>query len=369
MSPRPVLSFSREAGGAAAIAPVCQELIRQGWPLLLLAKGPAVKGFADRGLNCIEIGDFDPAIIEDLCRQHLGGLPQLLFTSATSLPGLDMTERLLWLWAAKSGIPSAALIDQWQNYAIRFSGIEASERLAYLPDRIMVMDDYARFEAEADGLPAERLVITGQPAFDAIIHEHQALLAEPGLRQAHGLSESATIVTFAAESLHKDFGDSLGYDEQSSLAFIGDALNAIAPTLGEVVLAVKLHPQNDAGEFDWAESRWPNLTVRLFARDITPRRMIAVSDYMTGMSSIMLVEAILAGIPTLSVELNAKREPQCIASRAGAIPPLSKPDEAREVLEKLLTEPQYRTEYLARQNLWGINGDAVGRCLTILSQL
>jgi|GEM_PF-808064 len=367
--PRKVLCFSREAGGAAAVAPVCHALKQDGWPLLLLAKGPALTGFPDRGLDCQEVDGFNSAEIEALCRKHLGGLPDVLFTSATSLPSLDLTERLLWRWASEHKIPSAALIDQWQNYAIRFSGVEPSERLAYLPDRILVMDEMAAQEADDDGLPSERLEVTGQPGFDAIIHEHQALAAETGLRARFGLPEDATIVTFAAEALRQDFGDSLGYDEQSVLTFVGNVLNDLAPRLGKLLLAVKLHPQNRLENFTWAETHWPNIAVRLFARDITPRQIIAASDFVVGMSSVMLVEAILAGLPTMAFELEARREPQCIASRAGAIPHLPDREQARAALEKLLTTPAFRAEYLARQAQWGINGDAVGRCLDALSRL
>jgi len=62
--------------------------------------------------------------------------PELLITSATSLPAVDMSEKYLWRQAKQRGIPSLAFLDQWQNYAVRFSGRQDSERLAYLPDWI-----------------------------------------------------------------------------------------------------------------------------------------------------------------------------------------------------------------------------------------
>jgi hypothetical protein len=364
-----MLSFTREAGGAAAIAPVCRELRAQA-DLLLLAKGPAVTVFRDRGLDAVEIGAFDGAEVERLCAGALGGLPQLVFTSATSLPTLDMTERLLWRWAARHRVPSAALVDQWQNYALRFSGPAPDERLAYLPDRIMLMDDQARREAIADGLPAERLVVTGQPAFDDIRREHAALLADRArLRAAHGMPAEAYVVTFVAESLASDYGDSLGYDEQSTLVFLGDALQEIAPAAGPLFLAIKLHPQNDPAQFGWARERWPGLTPLLVAREATPREMIVMSDLVVGMTSVMLVEAILAGRPTVSLELDARREPQLVATRAGAIPALRTADAARRVLAGLLLEPAARERWLVDQNRWRIHGDAVGRCMDVLARL
>ncbi len=368
--PSTVLSFAREAGGAAAIAPVCRELRGGGAALLLLAKGPAVAAFADRDLDCIEIDGFAPVEIDRLCIETLGGMPEVVFTSATSLPMLDMTERLLWRWAADRRMPSAALVDQWQNYAIRFSGTAATERLAYLPDRILLMDEQARREAIADGLPDDRLDVTGQPAFDDIRREHRLLMAERArLRAALGMADDACVVTFVAESLADDYGDSLGYDEQSTLAFLGETLHEVAGRTGPLFVAVKLHPQNDAARFAWALDRWPALTLRLFAREVTPRQMIVLSDLVIGMTSVMLVEAILAGKPTVSLELDAKREPQLVATRAGAIPSLRTADAARRTLTSLLIDPAERERYLARQNRWSIPDGAVGRCMGVLSRL
>jgi hypothetical protein len=365
-----MLSFAREAGGAAAIAPVCRELRARGCGLLLLAKGPAVAAFRDRGLASAEIGAFDGAEVERRCADGLGGLPELVFTSATSLPTLDMTERLLWRWAARHRVPSAALVDQWQNYAVRFSGTDPAERLAYLPDRILVMDEQARREAIVDGLPAERLVVTGQPAFDDIRREHQALLADRArLRAAHGMPAEARVVTFVAESLARDYSDSLGYDEQSTLAFLGDALRELAPAAGPLFLAIKLHPQNDPVQFGWALHRWPGLTPQLFAREVTPREMIVMSDLVVGMTSVMLIEAILVGRLTVSLELDAKREPQLVATRAGALPALRTADAARRVLADLLLDRAACERYIAGQNRWSIHGDAVGRCMDVLSGL
>jgi hypothetical protein len=365
-----ILSFAREAGAVAAIAPVCREMTKRGWRYALLAKGPAVAAFRDRGIGCVEIAAFDPGETERVCAEALGGLPEAVFTSASSLPTLDMTERLLWRWASKYRVPCAALVDQWQNYAIRFSGPDPSEHLAYLPDRILLMDEQARREAIVDGLPQERLVITGQPAFDDVRREHQALLVDRvRLRAGQGIADDAYVVTFVAEDLASDFGDSLGYDEQSTLEFVGDVLQQLSRAAQSLVLVVKLHPQNEPSQFTWALDRWPALKVRLVAREITARKMIAMSDLVVGMTSVMLIEAILAGQPTVSLELDARREPQLVATRAGAIPALRTAEAARHVLSDLLLDPAKRERYVAGQNRWTISDDAVGKCMGVLSLL
>jgi hypothetical protein len=183
------------------------------------------------------------------------------------------------------------------------------------------------------------------------------------------MPEEARVVTFVAESLASDYGDSLGYNEQSTLAFLGDALQELAGAAGPLFLAIKLHPQNDPAQFGWARERWPDLTPRLFAREATPREMIVMSDLVVGMTSVMLVEAIIAGRPTVSLELDARREPQLVATRAGAIPALRTADAARRALADLLLDAAARERYLVDQNRWGIHGDAVGRCMDVLARL
>ena len=52
--PKKVLAFAREAGAAAAIAPVCYAMLKHGWRLLLLAKDYGLDIFRSQKLNCTE---------------------------------------------------------------------------------------------------------------------------------------------------------------------------------------------------------------------------------------------------------------------------------------------------------------------------
>ena len=93
--PARILAFSREAGGAAAIAPVLLEL-KETAELLVLAKDYAKSIFRDTGLSPIPFPEFSDEAVDRMIADHLGaGIPDVVFTSATSLPQLDMTERYL----------------------------------------------------------------------------------------------------------------------------------------------------------------------------------------------------------------------------------------------------------------------------------
>ncbi len=104
-----ILCFSREAGGAEAIAPVVK-ILKEKYDVILLAKDYACDIFKRHSLPYLEIRAFSQGLIEDLIDKN--GKPRLLLTSATSLPWNDMNERYIWEWGAQERIRSIAVVDQ-----------------------------------------------------------------------------------------------------------------------------------------------------------------------------------------------------------------------------------------------------------------
>lgn len=346
---RAILSFSREAGGAALIAPVVELLQRSGADVLLYAKDRALDVFSQRKLAHKPMIAFED--LEKACRARFGRLPDLVFTSATSLPQLDMTEKLLWNWAAARGCPSAAAVDQWQNYAVRFSGKRPSERLAYQPDAILVMDEEARKEAIADGLPAARLRVTGQPALEETAASAKKL-DRAAIRERLGAAPRDFLVVFAAEALKAHFSD-LGYDEQTTADFLLDELGKLAPRSRRPLrLLIKLHPQNARGEFEplLATSRLPS---SMAGMELSAMKAIRAADLVVGMTSIFLVQSALMGVPTLSLQLGAKGPSLLTLTKSGALPFLTDAAKARALLSKLVLDPAAREAHLARQTRFG----------------
>ncbi len=367
-----VLSFAREAGGAAAIGPVCERMVDEGWSVLLLAKDHACRVFRSRGIPFLDFPSFDPAVLDRLVSDAFSSPPDFLFTSAASLPKLDMTEKYLWKWGMARGIATAGLLDQWQNYAIRFSGPSDYERLHYLPDHIFVMDRLAEMEMMSDGIPREKIIITGQPAFEKLTEERDRISqSAPDLMARLNLSGREVVITFAAEALKRDFHDSLGYDEQTTLAFLGDSLEEVClknPGLG-VLLMIKLHPENSCDDFRWVRERWSCFPKRIVSGELTAEETLAISDVVVGMTSVMLLNAILFEIPVLSLQLNSKMDSQLAATRSGAIPFVRTKTLGRRILNRLLTDEKYMRRYVARQNKWKVDKDGTENCLRAIEHL
>lgn len=344
-----VLAFARDAGGAAVVAPVVELMRRSGGDVMLLAKDRALEVFSRRR---VEHGAMVPLEeLERACRARFGRLPDLVYTSAASLPQFDMTEKLLWRWARERGVGAAAGLDQWQNYAARFSGVSPRERLAYLPDVVLVMDEDAREEAVADGLPAERLRVAGQPALEETAALRKTL-DRAAARKRLGAAPRDFLVVFAAEAFKAHFDD-LGFDEQTTAAFLIETLEAVAPRSRRAVrLAVKLHPQNRRGEFE-ARAAASKVPASIAGVEVTAPEAIRAADLVVGMTSIFLVQSVLMGVPTLSLQLDAKGPSQLTLTKSGALPFLTDAGKARNLLSKLVLDAAARKAHAARQARWG----------------
>ena len=369
-----ILCFAREAGGAEALAPVIKNL-RCSYHVLLLAKDFAKQAFLARNLEQETYPTHSDEVLAALLRDHWQGLmPDVVLTSATSLPWSDMTERLLWLWARQHSIPSIAVIDQWQNYWLRFSGCKPDERLAYLPTRITTLDELARREMINEGIPQELIVVTGQPALDALFDEKKAftLSDRKAVREKAGVRSDSFLVVFASDAFRRDFGDSLGYTEDSTLVFLVETLSAIVDETGiKLHLVVKLHPQNIPSDFagiDLSRARL-KFPISMIQREIRPRPLILAANLVIGMTSFLLIESILLGLPTISATLNSKKDVDLVATKAGALPCLRTEGEAADTIGRLIKDADFKMKWLKRQKKLTVLLDATGRVVQEVENL
>jgi hypothetical protein len=347
------LTFAREAGGAQAIAPVIKELLSKGSDVLISAKGVGIAVFEGHGFTTsfLEVGD--GFCIESLLRKTWHGKPpDIVLTSCASLPELDMTEKRLWKWARANGIESIAVLDQWQNYAKRFSSAGTSD-LAFLPDVCCVMNELAKKGMIEDGFPLERIVITGQPAFDKLIQvsgaEADAVLL---LKKDLTMDNGRPTLVFVGEALGRHFEGIYGYDERQCLNALLDIIKMLPERPN---LIVKKHPQNLDSDFDLdaIELVSDKLVVKIVGTEQSAKTVILASDIVVGMSSVLLVESIILGVPTVSVELGAKVFDKCFPVTIGAIPAIVTKEKARLLLSRLISDKESRAEWIVNQSILG----------------
>ncbi|MCF8176910.1 MAG: hypothetical protein K9J74_00220 [Sulfuritalea sp.] len=330
-----------------------KDLRTRGAEVFVTAKDVGEQVFVGHGLVPAHLQEGDSRHIEPLLSREWGATdPDLVFTSATSLPILDMTEKNLWRWARAKGIASVAVLDQWQNYAKRFSSPGTSD-LAFLPDMCCVMDEIARRGMVEEGFPSARLAITGQPAFDALAGSMQAEVdAALALKRDLGMDNGRPTLVFVAESLRNHWRDEYGYDERTSLNDLLDIIEEL-PELPNLI--VKKHPQNVDEDFDLGAIQRVSdrVVVRIVGTEHPAKRVILASDIVVGMSSVLLVESILLGKVTVSIEIGAKVFNKCFPVDIGVIPSIVEKEAARKAICRLISSREFRTEWMARQSKLG----------------
>ncbi len=279
--------MARQAGSAAALAPVVWAMrARNDIVFTCAAATTARAGFEAVGITPDVELPLEPSVGWLTAWLEQCGIGSVL-TGTSFEPGLDGR---FWSAAGMVGVPAIALLDHWCNYVERFSDQTC---LDCLPDALAVMDDAAASALRAIGFPSERIHITGHPYLDEItpVTADERIVA----RRALGVSDDRHVVTFASEPIAPGVQRDLGYTVAEALEAVHSAIASVAP---DSLLIIRPHPREREVA---APSGEPEAIV---ARKGAPREAIAASDVITGTRSMMLLEAALAGTPTLSVRPN-----------------------------------------------------------------
>lgn len=278
-----LLFAAHDPGGANMLAPVMDLARRQGHRVSAAGFGPAAALWDKAGDAMAAVGgDDDGALAAALDR--LG--PDLVVTAT----GFADVERILWRLARERGIPSLAAIDSWTNLRRRFAGPDGD---TVEPDALCVVDERMRDQIRGEGWCRARLHVTGQPHLETVVGQLRR-------RRAGRNTSGPPLLIFVSEPLRSDYaGRGPGFDQ------VG-VLEALLPALagqGPLTLVVKPHPRDDRRALQAAVGQIPtagDVTVRISEEDT--ETLLAACAGVVGMTSMVLIEAALAGIPVLSLQ-------------------------------------------------------------------
>lgn len=346
-----ILAIAGDAGGASAVAPVVARLRASGRPVTALAYRQARSVWAGQGIAYIELSE---AKDQTTVSGWLHSAKPTLVLTGTSVNGVDLEKQFIAA-ATRSNVPSVAVLDFWSNYRPRFADQRGD--LTYLPDRVAVMDTQARSEMIAEGFPPERLVVTGQPAFDclAAVRVRSTPAARAELRNALGVRERQRMVLFASQPLAALWGNDPsveshpGYTEQTVLDLLCAALSRIVLRRGgAITLVVRPHPRE--GVIDL--SRFESAPVRVISDSTHDGRQMALAaDLVVGMTTVLLVEACLLGCVTVSLQPGLRKADVLPTNRAGLTRAVYDARDVEGNMEALLFDHTARGELLAKERL------------------
>jgi hypothetical protein len=214
-------------------------------------------------------------------------------TSVSDTVPLELARR-----SRAAGLRVECVLDSWMNYRRR---LEIDGAGLFLPDAYHVMDDLALTRAVGEGIPAERLSVSGHPGLGDL----QPLTAEVRLALRGRIAEllrfspHGGLIVFVSEPAGLE--QAAGYTEEQSL---GELCTAVRASGGEWAVCVLAHPRQDRAlvEVAWARRSLGLPGGVLATGEITSREAVAAADAVAGMTSILLYEAWLLGQPTLSLQ-------------------------------------------------------------------
>jgi hypothetical protein len=367
--PANVVAVAGDPGGAIAVAPVISRLRCLGRSVTALAYRQARSVWLDRGVSFGDLAEDTDAAAA--CR-HLEGAEAALLVTGTSFNGVDLEKRFLAA-ARIRDIPSVTILDFWSNYRVRFA--DEQGRLAYLPDRIAVMDEYARGEMIADGFDEGRLVVTGQPAFDelAVVGKAGVRAARTTIRHRLGITEKEQLVLFASQPLAELYGEDagnplyLGYTQRTVLRALVTALDSIVERNGKpITLLVRPHPREQAEHLQLVSGQ----KIRVVVDSCGHRHEAALAaDLVAGMNTVLLMEACLLGCVVASLQPNLRLPDALPTNRMGASLGVYRFEDIEPTLEKLLFDGRAREELVAHAARLGFEPDAAGRVVSLIDQL
>ncbi|HOW53949.1 MAG TPA: DUF354 domain-containing protein [Syntrophorhabdaceae bacterium] len=350
-----IYCFSREPGGAEALSLVLKG--RDAHLYCLIGKDYACDIFDSHGLAYMRYqGNTREELFVFIDNLHEQKPVSIVLTSAGSIPEHDMTEKYLWNWASSRGVPSIAVLDQWQNYKERFSGPNGTHSLKYLPDVICVMDESARRGMIDDGLPGERIEIVGHPSLSKLRNIMTALgvSGNEDIRKKLKVGSDQQLVLFVAEPFTHFYGDRAGYTELTILEelifYFQERFLSLKKGYNDIGLVIKLHPKNNLEVFKKFREKhveiWETLDPVVLTGEVDKIALLTASDLVVGMASIMLMEAIALGKPTVSIQVGAMISHLCEAVNQGIIPFISTRSEMNLVLDRLLDDRSYKEKYI-----------------------
>jgi hypothetical protein len=368
------MAVAGDAGGAAAILPVLQALLSGGrHEVLVLAYRQAAALFERRGVPFRTPGEsFSRADADALLRDRRA---DLLFCG-TSVNELELEKRLIDV-ANDQGVPSLAVLDYWSNYAARFSQDDGD--LAHLPSRIAVMDESARNEMIAEGFAPGRLVITGQPAFDDLAAWRARFDDERrrAIRAAVAIEPDQILVAFFSQPLSQSLGtrkdgvapSGFGYDETTILPRLIADLGRIAEQrrVG-LVLTIRPHPREPAAWYETMAS--PSQFLRMLVTTEGESRELAMaSNLVTGMTTVLLVEACYLGCLVVSLQSGLKGPDILPTNRLGLSRAVYRDDEIQATLEQMLFDDEVRQQFRSRLDSLRRDEGATQRVVALIDRM
>ena len=239
--------------------------------------------------------------------------------------GADQRCRIYSLLAREKGIPS--LLVQ-QGLTIR----EYPEWFFFSQTAVAAMGQSSRADMIAQGIPSEKIMLTGHPGFDHLALQEPDLCTR--VRADLGLSEGETMVLFASQPYYVGVFNTPGIRQTMIKAIV-----RACSSFKNIKLVVKPHPGDNIRELKILIGKAPQVVMVDQTKDISP--LIKTCSVLVTFFSTVALQALYAGKPVVNVDF-----PGCggqnLYSQSGATWIAHSTDEIAIHLQKLISESRHK---------------------------
>jgi hypothetical protein len=220
-------------------------------------------------------------------------------------PGLGLVRE-----AGACSIPTVGAVDAFPNAGFRFRG-RTDDPLHFAPDWLMVPDVWTCEAFEILGYAKDRIHICGHPQYDYVLElrENFEIEGRDSYRDRHfgKVPTERSIVLFVAEQpgglnpgqfeLSDDYtlrGNGGSFTRNDIV--LDEFLTAVEPFKDELYLVLRIPPKAGERDFEGFLGLFNRVSKKEPALEV-----VFGSDYVFGMTSMLMIEAALLGRPTFSI--------------------------------------------------------------------
>ncbi|OGF27371.1 hypothetical protein A2477_04000 [Candidatus Falkowbacteria bacterium RIFOXYC2_FULL_47_12] len=311
-----LLVATRDPGSGSALEPVLKELIDDEEIEIYVVTDGRAQEIIQKNFLTEDITPPDMV----LKASNVTGIPDVILMDRSSEMGIDT-----YAAATFPGVLKILVEDYYANSIEYLSALK--ERDLPLPEKICVIDKGAK-ELITNKFPEleDRIVVTGQPAFDRFAHEDTQKISREVKQRLH-LQPEDKIISFMA-----------ALDEPAKIKKMAEALQKAG---GDFYFVFRPHPRDNI-RYETYERMFIDAGVKIInMQDFTSDEIGAASDVVLTSWSTEGLNGIYRRKPTAHItdrdfSINAGYDPPLVPVRIGASVGINHMDELVAVLPQLL---------------------------------
>ena len=271
--------------------------------------------------------DIVQCVDEDPCLVIVGTSP------ASNDLGIALLEE-----TKKRKIPTVGVVDAIMSASLRFKGLN-KDPLSHVPDELLVVNEETKSAFTSLGYPLNDIYVTGHPHYQALIKKNKNITeCHKNIIKKNILGDeyiSKPIVTFVAEPrvLIENNSNFIGDWPQKwkNMERIQLALKVfcelIPDVLNRYVRVLRLHPKNKKNPFYQYNKYFDYVSI-----NEDSDQLLLISDLFIGISSSLLLEAAIIGLPTISIQSRKNDETDIPVQFSKSINKVFSVDQMRDCL-------------------------------------